>query len=807
MPTLRRTGTAAGLLFGAAAGLAGAGVVAALRRPLPRANGSLRLPGLHAPVQVLRDHWGVPHIYAQNNDDLFMAQGYVHAQDRLWQMEFQRRLGYGQLSELFGAQAIPADRFLRTLGFGRAARAQAQHLEEPAKSVIEAYVRGINYYLSRNRTRLPIEFGILRFKPRHWESADVLVWGKMMALSLCENWTTEILRAQLVAAVGPERAAQLDPRYPDTHPLALPRGVTYSTNFGKDALQGAIDIAPFAGNTDTAQGSNAWAVAGSRTASGKPLLANDPHVGIQMPSIWYENHLNGGDYHVTGASFPGSPGIIIGHNEWIAWGVTNGMTDVQDVYVERFDPGNPHRYEHNGAWREADVFQEEIVVRGQAEPVIEEVRVTRHGPVISSLVSGRTATRDQPYTEELALRWTALESGRIVNAVARINQARDWHSFRAALADWDTPAQNFVYADIEGHVGYALGGRLPIRAKGDGSLPVPGWNDEYDWQGTIPNDDLPHGLDLDEGQVVTANNQIADETYPYQIGAEWLSGYRAARIRELLGQTQQHSVDSFAHIQNDVRSLPGLELAALAGRLVVVTSVQQHARDALALWDGDITPNSIGATIYTRLREKLLDEAYAEVSGVLDTVTGLGAFASLPGIGLTARALPEVLARLVNREDDWLPGDETWDVVLQRAWEQTVAELQIEFGDDVGQWQYRRFHTLTIRHPLGAVPALASVFNRGPFPTGGDADTVAMGNLPRRTVAGPVYVGPSYRQICDLNDWDRSQSIHPAGQSGQPGSKHYADFTKHWLAGVYHPMLWSRMRVEEATASRLTLEP
>ena len=844
MASFGKVGKAAGIMLGAVVGLAGAGSFLALRRPLPQTSGKLSVAGLGAPVQVIRDRWGVPHIYAQNLVDLFMAQGYVHAQDRLWQIELQRRTGHGQLAEVFGPIALDTDRFLRVLGFSRVARHEVELLEGEASLAIDAYVRGINAYIARHARRLPIEFTILRLRPRPWQPADVLVWGKMMALNLSRSWTTDILRAQIVAAVGAERASLLEPEYLADHPLTIPAGVRYSADIGADALRIAGAVLPFARSDEGGQGSNAWAVSGARSTTGKPLLANDPHLMLQIPSLWYENHLSCGDYHVTGASIPGSPGVVIGHNEQIAWGMTNGENDVQDLFIERFDPADPSRYEFRGVWEQAQVVREEIVVRGQPKPVVEEIRITRHGPVITSLIPSdqrpptiedrglkiedsdasvdetrssilyplssdhpSVADRRSSDSEELALRWTALDPGQIVKAVLALNRARDWTSFRAAVACWTVPTTNFVYADVEGHIGYAFGGDIPIRAKGDGRLPVPGWTGEYEWTGVIPHDQLPHMLDPEEGFVVTANNRIVGDDYPYPIPSEWLPGYRAARIRQLIEQTARHDARSFGRMHGDRRSLPGLELAALAGRLPAPTPTAQHARELLATWDGDLSAESVGGAIYARLREKLLFAVYGEVAGPLGTVTGLGGMASLPSNSYLWRALPQVLRRAADRDDSWLPGGRTWDDLLAGAWEATLAELRDEYSDEVSTWRYGRFHTLTLRHALGSIPALAPLLNRGPFPTGGDADTVWMGYSPRQYAGLPFYVAPSYRQICDTGNWDHSLSIHPVGQSGQPSSRHYADFVRPWLDIQYHPMLWSRMRVEEAAVGRMTLEP
>jgi penicillin G amidase len=828
MPSLAKIGKIAGVALGAIAGLSGVTALTMVRRPLARTSGQLSLPGLAAPVQILRDRWGVPHIYARSTSDLFMAQGYVHAQDRLWQMELQRRTGLGRLAEVFGPVALDTDRFVRVLGFNRVVQREAQALEGEARMVVDAYVRGINAFLAQNPRRLPIEFTILRLRPEPWQAEDVLVWAKMMALNLSRDWMTDLLRARIVAAVGPERAALLEPEYPPAHPLTIPPGVRYGDTLGADALRMAAAAAPFTGSSAAGQGSNAWAVNGTRTASGRPLLASDPHLILQVPSLWYENHLSGGDIHVAGASIPGIPCVVIGHNERVAWGLTNGENDVQDLFIERFDPGDPTRYQFQGAWEQATIVRERIVVKGQAEPTIEEVRITRHGPIISPLVSPGSEedkkTRRQgegqdggegsssPHlpvslSEHLALRWAALDPGPNIAAALELNRAHDWASFRAAVAKWVMPTQNFIYADVEGHIGYTLGGALPIRARGDGLLPVPGWTGEYEWTGMIPPDELPHVLDPDEDFVASANTQIAGASYPYALPGEYLPGYRAARIRQLIAQTAQHSVKSFSAIQGDQRSLPGLELAALAGRLAAPTSIARQAREALAAWDGELTADSIAGAIYARLREKLLQAAYSDVAEPLGFVAGLGVFTALPATGYLWRALPQLLERLAARDDSRLPGGRSSDQLLSDAWEATIAELRAELGDDVGEWRYGRYHTLTLRHPLGASAALAPLFNRGPYPIGGDSDTVRMGHSPRQFAGQPIYVAPSYRQICDLSNWDLSVSIHAVGQSGQPGSKHYADLVDAWRMMQYHPMAWSRARVEDVTSERLTLEP
>ncbi len=819
------------LTIGAAAGLIGMGALAALRLSLPRTDGTLRAPGLADRVEVLRDRWGVPHIYATSNSDLFAALGYVHAQDRLWQMELNRCTGHGQLAELFGEAALDSDRFARVLGFGRLARLDAAHLDEQTRAIIEAYIGGINAFLITHSNRLPLEFTVLRHQPRPWQLTDVLVWSKVIAYMLSVNWTLELLHARLVAAVGEERARELMLHYPASQPVTMPHNVLYKHGIGEEALTTAIPRTRFPNGHHYGEGSNAWVVSGRRSVNGRPLLASDPHLAASLPALWYEAHLEGGDYKMSGATFPGAPGVVIGHNAHIAWGVTNAMIDVQDLYIERFHPDDPLRYEWCGEWQQAELFEEEIIVRGRAEPVVEAVRITRHGPVISPIAAapasalgpGSTeaaesaAAQQAPAAapEALALRWTALESSRVLQSTLALNRARNWHEFRAALALWDTPPQNFIYADIYGHYGYALAGLVPRRAQGDGRLPMPGWDGSHEWTGYIPADALPAAYDPTEGMAISANNRISDKHYAYdaELYGEWMNGYRASRIRELLQAMPYHDVQTFAEIQLDQCSLPGLELAQLVADLPLSDSLEIQARDLLVGWDGQVSATSTGATIYAALRYHLERQAYLHMGDLRYATAGAGLFQVLPGgETLNRRSLPGILERIAaapgpERADPWLGPDRSWNDVLRESLHLAVAELRQRFGADLHTWRYGRSHLLSLRHVLGRSTMLAPIFNRGDWPIGGDLDTVCMGHIPRDTANGPVYVVPLYRQICDTSDWDASVSVLIGGQSGHPASKHYSDLTALWLRGEYHPMLWSRSRVEQHTVATLVLEP
>jgi penicillin G amidase len=790
-------------ILGAIVGTIGLAAVATLRKSLPQTRGMLTLSALHQPVEVLRDRWGVPHIYAQNTHDLFVAQGFVHAQDRLWQMESQRRLGFGRLAELIGKRAIDTDRYMRILGLGRAAQQDVAHLSDEARTTIEAYVRGVNAFITQNRTKLPPEFMLLRHVPEHWQIVDVLVWGKVMALSLSGNWSQEVLRAQMIAQVGSARAAQYQLTARTDLPFIVPADIRYTPDLGQSALDLAQSAQPWL-NESNDRGSNNWVVSGARTKSGLPLLANDPHLGLTVPSIWYEVHLNAPDYHVAGASFAGVPGVVIGHNTQIAWGVTNSMTDLQDLYMERFDLSDAAglRYEYRGQWQQAELVYETINVKGGA-PVIEPVRITRHGPIITPLTKADGSRENNP----LALRWTALDHSTLVDSILALNRATDWQSFRNALRKWDVPPQNFVYADVAGNIGYQLAGNIPIRAQGDGKLPAPGWNGEYEWQGFIPFEKLPMQFNPPEGCVVTANNQIVADDFVPPVRGEWSNGWRAARIRQLIQQYPLHDNATFARIHADQRSLSGLELISIAGRLPDGDALANQARAILSGWDGELHIDSIGATIAVQLLDELKTAVFAPVSQTMHHVVGFGAFASRPGQDYMARSLPQILAALISNNNDWFDDGRTWDQILALAWPKTLTTIRERLGDDPLKWRYGNWHTLKFNHPLGAIPGIGKLFSRGPYPFGGNGDTVNVCGITTAPGGVTTYSTASLRIICDPSDWEQCRSIHPVGQSGHFLSQHYADFIKPWLNTEYHPMPWDRRRVEEMSQDKLTLTP
>jgi penicillin amidase len=783
-----------GLALGAAVG--GAAAYSLLRRSVPPSKGVARLKGLDSPVEVIRDRWGLPHIYAGSVRDVLFAQGYVHAQDRLWHMELARRAASGSLAEVFGPVALDADRLLRRVGLRRAAEAELAQMVEAMGENLEAYTAGVNAFIEGNRNRLPPEFLILRFRPEPWTPVDGLAIGKFVGWSLSGNWDTEIVRSWIVERLGPEEAARLEPGYPVGAPLIVPPGAE-CRGLGVpllEELRKVQDVVGVGGG-----GSNNWVVDGQKSATGKPLLANDPHLPLQLPNIWYEVHLNGGGLNVIGASIPGVPGVIIGHNERIAWGITNTMTDGDDLFVERINPANPCQYDYGGKWVDGDLVREEIRVRGRREPVVEEVLVTGHGPIISPSIPGEERA--------LALRTIVAEPSQQAHAVLLLNRAGSWEGFREALREWPAPAQNFVYADVEGNIGYQMAGLVPMRAKGQGLVPSPGWTGDYEWKGFIPFDELPSVLNPPTHYVATANNKIVDDDYPHFLGAEYMDGYRAERIVELLEATEKHSLEDFRSIQGDVYSIPGRELVQHLLSLQPANEDAKRALNFLRVWDCQLSPDSVAATIVEAFFLHLLRNTVADKLGPLtDYFVGKEVHPAVPDNHYLYRSASWLLGLMNEAPADWFAG-RTWREVMEQSLEEAVAALRRSLGEDMSRWTWGRIHYAPFEHVLGRVRALRPVFNRGPVPLGGDINTVAQASYIGSRPYGVYSYAPSYRQIIDLSDLNRSVAILAGGQSGHPASRHYSDMIDAWRRLEYHPLLFDRGEIERQAEGKLTLRP
>jgi penicillin amidase len=781
----------------------------------PQTSGALQLPGLEHPVTILRDTNGVPHIYADTPHDLFMAQGYAHAQDRLWQMEFNRHVGHAQLAELFGADLVDEDTFLRTLGTPRAAQRDLENLNPQTRTYLEAFAQGVNAYIHSHPDNLPLEFVLLDHQPADWQPLDTLVWAKVMAYDLGGNYDEELLRAALQKEVGNDALATLMPPYPASGPFIIPESVKHFTQSAAPTRNNALHIPDIGapqfsklialnqmfGVLDEGIGSNNWVVDGTRTTTGKPLLANDPHLGIQMPAVWYMNALHCNTisdacpFSIAGYTFPGVPGVVIGHNDHIAWGVTNANPDVQDLYIEKINPANPNQYEYMGKWEDMEIRDEVIKVKG-APDVNLQVKSTRHGPIMTDVFDG--------VTEPLALQWTATrEISQLVDAVIGINAARNWDEFRAALRDWDVPAQNFVYADVDGNIGYQMPGNVPIRAQGDGTRPVPGWTGEYEWTGYIPFDKLPMVLNPSDHSIVTANHQVVPNSYPYLITMDWSAPYRAQRIEQLIRAKEKLSPDDFETIQGDVYSLPLVKLQQLIKPLTFENFLPRRAMDYVNAWDGSMTRDSQGAAILEATYNALVKELFAKR---LSAET----YKMYEANGNATRQAIDLLLDQPDSEwwdDPTTPARETREDRLRAAFENGVNFLGKLYGDAPPEWKWGRLHTATFAHPFGARKPLDLLLNVGPLATDGHAFTITNAGYRIQDNGYAQRVVSSMRQISEPGNWDAVRWIYTTGQSGQALHPHYSDLTEKWRNVKYETLPFTRDAVEQAKASALTLNP
>lgn len=817
---LRIAAIVAGVLvvLAVAVGIVGARSV---RRAFPKTQGSVDLDGLDAPVEVYRDDYGIPHIYADTTHDLFFAQGYVHAQDRFWQMEFWRHIGQGRLSEMLGESTLDTDIFIRTIGWHRTAEQELSMVEPEYLHALEAYSEGVNAYIdSHNRSQMGLEFTVLGLTGTDWEiepwtPLNTLTWAKVMAWDLGADMDDELNRVDLLQRVGSEGMRDLYPPYGDDHPVAIPDASVIEAVSADLKLVGGFDPATnFAFGPGDAVGSNNWSISGDLTDTGTPLLANDPHLGIQMPSIWYEVGLHCNDpgpdcpYQLVGFSFAGAPGIVIGHNADIAWGMTNTGPDVQDLYVERINPEDPFQYEVNGEWVDMEVIREEIVVQGRDEPVVVNVRTTRDGPIISDLESyagreGFALEDGQPALTALAFRWTGLDPGMTFQSLNDVNRARNFGEFVDALSGFSGPGQNIIYADRQGNIGLQVTGQVPIRANGDGTLPAPGWNDDYQWTGFIPYEDMPRTFNPPEGYILTANNAMVGDDYPYLITTDWDPGYRAQRIHDMLEAEQPISKERIAEIQGDSLNLTALEVIAALDELDPDDPGAQAAQQMLVGWDGQMRRDSPEAALYGFFWQELVKATFYD---------------ELPEDlwpdGKT-RAM-NTLAMLVHQPDNpwWddvtTPETESRDDILTVALEAGYAAAVEEMGDAPSGWAWGDIHTATFENQsLGqsGVAPIEAIFNRGPLSVDGGTAIVnatSWGNVAEGYAVTSV---PSMREIIDLGDLTASLTMHTTGQSGHPYNRHYDDMLNPWADVEYHPMLWDRADVEANADAHLTLTP
>jgi len=743
-----------------------------------RISGEVQAPGLEQSVEVIRDQWGVPHIYAKTEKDLFFAQGYVVAQDRLWQIEIWRRQAEGRLAEVMGPAAVERDRYARLLRYRGDWEEEWKSYSPDAREITQSFVNGINAYVASLGENLPIEFQLLGFRPEPWTPESCV--SRMAAYPMTSNAGDELLRAEAARRLGREKAELLFPTDPQRN-WDVPPGMKLD-GIDPQALRGLAEASGGVAWPAT-EGSNNWAIHGARTKSGKPILANDPHRALQLPSLRYIVHLVGPGWNVIGAGEPAVPAISIGHNERIAFGLTIFSADQQDVYVERTRDNDPGQYNDRGGWKRIEVLEEDIRVKGEPQPRRVQLKFTRHGPVIYE---------DAAQHRAFALRWVGAEPGSAgYFAGMAISRAQNWQEFRRALVRWKLPPENFVYADVDGNIGYQAAASVPIRPNWMGILPVPGDSGLYEWQGFYGIDALPSEYNPRRHFVGTANNNTLAHGEIRSIGFSWAADYRVNRIRQALSASDDHTVEDSQRLQTDYISLAAQEFVPLLARVDTTKETRVRAVKLLRDWETRLHKDSPSAAIYSVWIEKLKDAVF-KPQVPEDLWPRVRRMVDLPTL---LKALLERKSKICSPACQQNAPWEALDAALD--------ELKQRLGPDMDRWRFGQLRQAEFRHALGTNPARATLFNRGPVERGGDSTTL-------NAAGGPNYKqtsGASFRQVLDTSDWDKSVAANVPGESGQPESEFYDNLLPLWARDQYFPLVYSRAAVEKHAKHRLLLKP
>ncbi len=774
-----------------------------LRRALPQTDGTLALPGLNEEVRVVRDEWGTVQIYAENEHDLFFAQGFATAQDRMFQMEVFRRSPSGRMAEIVGSQAVFIDTFNRNMLMRETAELIWEEMDPDSKEILQAYTDGINAYLEENKNALPVEYKILRFKPEPWTPIDSLVWGNAISLQLSGNRRLELIRMQVFAAVGEEGMNLLYPYSAEDTPITVPEDTAAAfAGFDKVDLTALLQADAVYGTPLDGIGSNGWVVDGSMTESGMPIVANDIHIGLTMPSIWHAVGLHGGRFDVVGFTLPGVPGIITGHNADIGWSITNLGSDAQDFYIERLDDTvQPTQYQYDGEWLDLEHIQQTIEVRGGA-PVTVDFYVTPHGPIMNYVLENPS------FGHPLALRWVQQEGSTLFTSILKLNMASNWDEFQDALAGWDTPGQNIFYADREGNIGYQAVGKIPIRPNGNGRLPVPGWTSENEWEGYIPYEELPSAYNPEQGFLLSTNNRVEPEGYPYYISDSYTPGYRAQQIEYLLKEYAPLSVADMDLIQEDTYSPQAVQIMPYLDVIQANTPLEEAALDALLNWNLQTDIEGAGTSVYEAWQQRFLADIITDELGP-ETAN---LYISGHYVRHATQQMPMLIDMLAEPNHPWFdnkntPEVETRDDIIQQAFTEAVVQLTQLQGDDIANWDWGRLHSVTFPHqPFNQVAVLKNIFNSDTYPMRGGNFSVYTNSY---DWANPfkVWIVSSARHITDLNDFSNSVMLGSTGQNMNLLSPHREDVVKLWQEGSPFPMSFTEAEVEAVQESTLVLQP
>ena len=759
---------------------------------LPVTGGTLEVDGTSGPITIRRDRYGIPMIEADDELDVFFGFGFCQGQDRAVQIELSKRAASGTLSELFGQTTLRIDRLFRRAGLRHAAEEQFPVLATPVASMLTAFAAGVNAGRTVGLPRRPHEFVLLRTRPSEFTAIDVLTIMKLQSFAMPSNWDCELARLMVLNLDGPEVLLQLDPGYPEWQRVPVPpTGVA-----GKAAQRLAEDLVLLQETIATGGGSNGWALSGSMTKSGRPLLANDPHLPASVPPHWYMARLQSPDWALAGAALPGTPAMAAGHNGHCAWGVTAGLTDNTDLFLERIGPDGQSVLQ-DGEYVPCQVRREVIRVRG-ADPVEEEVVVSPRGPIISPALDGELGA--------LSLRAVWLDPLPVQGFLGNL-EARTIDEFRAPFADWPILPLGLVYADIQGNIGYQLVGQAPRRRRGYGIVPSAGWVSGAGWEDEgVPFAEMPTAHNPPGGYVAAANTQPQSQGAGPFLGVDWIDGYRLGRIVEALEEGEIWDIYSTAAFQLDVKSLPWAELKDCVLAVKSHSAESAAAQRLLADWDGLMAADSTAATLFQLfLAEMSRRIAAAKAPRSAPWLMGRSTLPTISGTTFAARQVGRLSRLLREQPPGWFP--DGWaaeiDDALRLAYSCAVRRL----GEPSESWQWGRARPAMLKHPLGRVSLLAGIFNIGPFQCPGDGNTVAQaGTFGDDPLAAPGVV-PSLRMILDVGDWDRSLFSLPGGQSGNPLSPHYKDLFPLWLRGAGVPIAWTDAAVKAATVETLLLKP
>ncbi len=759
---------------------------------IPDYNTNIQLENLKEDVTVYRDEFAVPHIFAKNDEDLYRATGYCMAQDRLWQFDLIRRATTGELSEIFGEDMINADQMLRMLRIPEKSRYILENADEEILNTLNAFCDGVNQYIDTHQRNLPPEFSILGYKPDKWLPEHSINLIGYMAWDLTMPWHIETVFQSIREKVGDEHFAKLVPD------LDLQKTVIY-TEIGENESVIGTDSPYLAASSklkdlglEIYNGSNNWAVSGEKSTSGKPLFSNDMHLGLSAPGIWYTMHqVVEGKFNVTGVAVPGQPLVVAGHNEHIAWGMTNVMVDDMDFYYETINPDNPDEYWFNGEWKPLEVRKEIITIKG-GETVERVNRFTHRGPIV-------TNQKKMDEGKPISMRWVGNEPSDEMRSLYLMNRARNWEDYKNALKTFVSVSQNIAYADIEGNIGIYCAAGVPIRDGWNGLEIAPGETDKYDWKGLVPFEELPHSYNPKSGFVSSANNKSADDNYPYHISHWYAPQYRIDRIREMLTEKALLSIDDYKRMQGDFKSklVESMidKINYVLNSMNDLNDIEIQSAKLLDEWDGILTKESIATTIFDQFHLELIENLF------LDEL-GEDLYADFTKVEYTPYLAIDKI---------WIDGNSMWcdnvntDVVenledmIQLSFKDAIEELSTRYGDNMEKWQWGKIHGLVLEHPMGGVEILDKIFNfnRGPYPVGGSSHTVSPYRFERSNPYNVNY-GASHRHIYDTSDWDKSLSIIPTGISGIPASKHYCDQTQSYTDNIYRNDYISRKLVEES---------